>query len=177
MCCSHPHCAAQLALTVSQGRNINTLTTFKILWYCLLLFTFAVTYTAWQMSYLDISLLYCIIPHTLVPSAALIPGHIISYVPPLWWRKLTCWYSEVSGRVRRNKGTTYMAYCLAKLVLKDLTLPSYVKKVTELVKERIPVAGSNSVKTFLVQLLLAQDSETILYICRMRETSPSSLHH
>lgn len=157
-------------MTVSQGRNIDTLTTF--FWYSLLLFTLALTYSAWQMSPLDPSLLYCIIPHMLVASPAPMPGHIISHVPLLWWRKITCWYSEVSGRARHNTDTTHMAYCLAKLVLEDLTLPSY----TELVKERIPVAGPNSMKTFLVHLLLAQNSETILYICRMWETSPSSLH-
>ena len=175
MCYFHPHCAAQLAVTVSQGRNINTLTTFKILWYSLLLFTFVLTCSAWQMSPLDLSLLYCVIPHTLVSSPALTLGHIISHVPLLWWRKITCWYSEVSDRARHSRDTTHMAYCLAKLVLEYLTPPSYTKKVTELVKERIPVAGPNSVKRFLVHLLLAQDSETILYVCRKWETSPSSL--
>lgn len=60
-----------------------------------------------------------------------------------------------------------MAYCLAKLILEDPTLPSYTKEVTELVKERIHVIRPNSVKTFLVHFFLAQDSETILYICKM----------
>lgn len=78
--------------------------------------------------------------------------------------------------LRQNTDTTLMAYCLAKLVLEDLTLPSYTKKTTELLKGRIPVAGPNSVRTFLVHSLLAEDSETILYICSMRETSLSLLH-
>lgn len=40
-----------------------------------------------------------------------------------------------------NTETTLMDYCLAKLVLEDLTLPSYTKETTELLKGRIPVAG------------------------------------
>lgn len=36
---------------------------------------------------------------------------------------------------RHNKNKTHVAYSLAKLVLEDLTLQSYTKKVTKLVKE------------------------------------------
>lgn len=167
MCYFHPHCAALLAVTDSRGRSINPLTTLKILQYSPLLLMFTHTNSTWQVSSLYISLLYCVIPYTLLPSPPLTPGHKS--------HTYHCYVKEnhmlVLRSLRQNTGTVLMVYCLAKLVLEDLPLPSYTKKTSELVKGRIPVSGPNSARTFLVHLLLAQDSETILYICRMQETS------
>lgn len=127
VCCFHPHCAALLAVTDSRGRSINPLTTLKILQYSPLLLMFTHTNSTWQVSSLYISLLYCVIPYTLLPSPPLTPGHKS--------HTYHCYVKEnhmlVLRSLRQNTGTVLMVYCLAKLVLEDLPLPSYTKKTSE----------------------------------------------